>query len=755
MPRRNLYLQNTPLKEALDCYLASVRAHISPRHELIPTEDALGRVTTTPTYARISSPSYNAAAMDGITVVAARTVGASELNPLRLTAGTDYQVIDTGDPVNPPFDAVIMAEDVIELVTFDANGGGAASAGGTVAVGGAGGTVAVGGAAAAVATSTAASAAPIATAAPASASTATVEIIAAVAPWTNVRPIGEDFAQAEMLLPSHHVVRPVDIGLLLSGGITTLEVTARPHVAIIPTGTELIEPETAPHSTPSAHTPSAPQPAAARPCTPAPPSTYSAPPAPPSVRSTPPATSAAPAPGAIIDSNSRMIAALVQESGGTAHRLPIVADDYATLKATIAQAAATHDLVLVNAGSSAGTEDYTAPILRELGEVLIHGVAIKPGKPVILALVGGTPVIGLPGYPLATFFNFTIFVKPVMELFTKTPRANRAKIRATLAKRLVSSLKFREYVQVNVGLVGEKLIAAPLSRGSGVISSLVRADGYLVIDQNLEGLEAGTQVEVSLYRDLYEVTHTVLAIGSHDLALDIIADLMPHLHRHTHLSSTHVGSLAGLGALKRGEAHLAPCHLLDEVTGLYNIPTIQEIFADEPMALIKGLGRIQGLMVPPGNPLAIRGIKDLRRVSCINRQRGAGTRLLLDYRLKEAGIEPGAIKGYEREATTHMAVASAIAAGSADTGLGVQSAATALGLDFVEIGCEEYDFALPQSFLNLEHIQAFIAVLKSPELRTALEKLGGYNFAHTGEIILIPPLGKAYTGCAGRVEPPA
>ena len=641
MPRRNLYLTNTPLRQAFDTYMGQVQQLITPRVQNVLTQDALGRVTASPTYARISSPSYNAAAMDGIAVKAARTIGASEVNPLTLCVDQDYQVIDTGDPINPPYDAVIMAEDAIEMAEGQ------------------------------------------------------VQIIAAAAPWSNIRPIGEDFAQAEMILPSYHSIRPVDIGLLLSGGITTIPVTAQPTVAIIPTGSELVEPGETPGDQQES--------------------------------------------GHIIDSNSRMIAALVAESGGIPHRLPIIADDYQTLKHTIQKAVQDHDMVLINAGSSAGTEDYTAPILRELGEVIIHGVAIKPGKPVILALVDGKPVIGLPGYPLATFFNFNTFAKPIIELYTGMPRANRAKIKATLAKRLVSSLKFREYVQVNVGLVGDKLIAAPLSRGAGVISSLVRADGYLVIDQELEGLEAGATVEVNLYRDLYEVTHTVLAIGSHDLALDIIADLMPQLHPHMHLSSTHVGSLAGLNALLRGEAHLAPCHLLDEQSGTYNIPSIQELFPDEPMALIKGLKRIQGFMVPPGNPQNITCIEDLPGKDFINRQRGAGTRLLLDYRLKQAGINPTHIKGYDREATTHMAVASAVAAGSAQVGLGVQSAATALGLDFIELGKEEYDFALLQSSLDLEHVQAFISVLKSPELKTRLSQLGGYGFEDTGDIMLIEP----------------
>jgi putative molybdopterin biosynthesis protein len=565
MPRRDLHLESTPLAEALGTYLARASEHVTPRVESIATSDALDRVTATATFASVASPSCNTAAMDGIALESERTRAATELTPLRLRVGTDYQLIDTGDPLSPPYDAVVMTEDVSEIAE------------------------------------------------------GVVEIIAAAAPCANVRPIGEDFAQGEMLLPSYHIVRPVDICLLLSGGITSLAVTTQPTVAIIPTAPDgLVTLSKAKSLEGDMRTDQ---------------------------------DVAVPSPNTNSDPNSHMIAALVDESGGLPRRLPLVSDDYDTLKATIAEAVTTHDIVLINAGSSTGAEDYTASILRELGEVVIHGVAIKPGKPVILALVKGTPVIGLPGYPLATFFNFNTFAKPVMELFTGIPRANRAKIKATLAKRLTSSLEFREYVQVNVGLVGEKLIAAPLSRGSGVVSSLVRADGYLIIDQEIDTLAAGVQVEVNLYRDLYEVAHTVLAMGSHDLALDIVADLMPQLHSHAHLSSTHVGSRAGLNALKRGEAHIAPCCLLDRNTGSYNIPAIREVLGDEPMALIKGFQR--------------------------NR------------------------------------------------------------LDAPESGFEEYDFAIPQAFLDLEHVQAFIATLKSSELHARLAKIGGYGFDHTGEVVLL------------------
>lgn len=646
MPQRNLYLKNTSLQEAYDTYLERCKALVTPLVETIATETALGRVTVASVFAAISSPAYNAAAMDGIAVVAAATASAGETTPLTLAPGQGVFVhIDTGDPLLAPYDAVIMAEDVVEL-----------------------------------------------------GESGSIQLLAAAAPWQHVRPIGEDFAQGEMIVPSSHTVRPVDIGLLLSGGIFEVEVNAQPSVGIIPTGTELVDPDSL---------------------------------------ATNEIAAALSHPGTIIDSNSRMISALVREAGGSAHREPIAADDYESLKATIKNAVAKHDMVLINAGSSAGSEDFVAPILAELGEVIIHGVAIKPGKPVILALVEGKPVIGLPGYPLATFFNFNTFAAPVLDLYTQTPRARHPKLTAKLSKRIMSSLKYREYVQVNVGAVDDHMVAVPLSRGAGVISSLARADGYLIIEQHLEGIEAGDNVEVFLYHDLLEVTHTVLAVGSHDLAMDIIADLMQRSYPHMHLRSTHVGSLAGLNALARGEAHIAPTHLLDETTGTYNIPAVRVALGSEKCALIKGLGRVQGIMVTPGNPLGIRGVEDLVGVEYINRQRGAGTRVLFDYLLKEAGIAVSNIKGYEREGTTHMAVASAIAAGSADAGMGVYSAAKTLGLDFIEVGTEEYDFAIPQRFLDLPHIQAFRDVLMSEAFHTRLDELGGYGYEHAGEIVLL------------------
>lgn len=634
MGKRNLYLSNTPAAEALETYLAAL-GKITPKNEAVCASEALGRVTAQAVFARYNSPLYDSAAMDGIAVIAQHTAGARENNPVTLRPKTDFVPADTGDPVRPPYDAVIMAED-LEVV----NDG-------------------------------------------------TVVIRAAAAPWQHLRPVGEDIVCGEMILPSGHKIRPIDIGVLLSGGMTTLKVVARPKVAVFPTGTELIEPDVKPKE------------------------------------------------GDIVESNSHMLAALVLDEGGSPHRHAPLADEYGAIKQAVADALVDSDMVIINAGSSAGTEDYTVHVLRELGQVIVHGVAMKPGKPVVLAIVNGKPVIGLPGYPVSAYLAYKSFVSPLMKLFTGVDEQADEVVEAVISRRLVSSLKHREFVRVKVGRVGTKLVASPLARGAGAAMSLVRADGFCVIDQNSEGVEAGKKVMIHLIRPLSQLELTLVSIGSHDLILDIVADMMPEGPAKAHLSSAHVGSMAGLLALQRGEAHIAPIHLLDEQTGTYNIASVNAICKGRKMALIKGVGRTQGIMVKKGNPLAIQNVRDLVRARYINRQRGAGTRVLLDHKLKLAGVDPAGIEGYQREAATHMAVAASVASGSADAGLGVFSAASAMGLDFVPVGQEEYDFAVPVEFLQLPHIKAFIEVLESPQFKKQLDALGGYDAGCTGKIEII------------------
>ena len=635
MGKRNLYLKTTPVQEAIDIYRSEVEKRVELQYETIPVTESLNRITGKAVYAKYCSPLFNAAAMDGIAVNAAKTEGASEGTPVELVFGKDYQIIDTGDPIHEPYDAVIMAEDLLE--TEDEN---------------------------------------------------KVKIISPAVPWQHIRPVGEDIVVGEMILPGRHCIRPIDVGVLLSGGIVEIEVVKNPTVAIFPTGTEIIEPGTEPKD------------------------------------------------GDIIESNSRMFENMAKVQGAEAVRFETIPDDYERIRDAVKEAAEKFDMVIINAGSSAGTEDYTVHVLRELGEVIIHGVSIKPGKPVILAFVNNKPVIGLPGYPVSAYIGFENFVSPVLSYMGGRVEKKNKKVEAVISRRLVSSLKHKEYVRVKVGCVGDKIVAAPLARGAGAAMSLVRADGFCVIPQNSEGCEAGEKLEVELYRELEEIKNTAVVIGSHDLILDVMADMMPNHFPGMYLSSTHVGSMGGLMALKRGEAHIAPIHMLNEETGVYNVSYIEKMF-HEPVALIKGVGRVQGIMVKKGNPLHISSVEDLKKVRFVNRQRGAGTRMLLDFCLKERGIMPEEIRGYDREAATHMAVAALVAGESADAGLGIRSAALAMKLDFIEVGQEEYDFAVPEKYLELPYIRAFVQILKSEEFHKKLQELGGYTWERAGEIVTV------------------
>lgn len=642
MAKRNLYLKTTPVEESLKKYMEALEnessisgSGLEAKREWVSAYESLGRITCGPVFAKCCSPLFNAAAMDGIAVVSQNTKEARESAPLTLKRDVDYKVIDTGDPIKSPYDAVIMAEDVIEI---DED---------------------------------------------------TVQITESVPGWNHVRPIGEDIVAGEMILPTGHEIRPVDVGVLLASGNVKVEVFAKPRVGIIPTGTEIIAPDEEPKE------------------------------------------------GDIIDSNSGMFAAMVQEKGGIPTIYDIVDDDYEAIKEQVLNAVKEQDIVVVSAGSSAGTEDYTVHILREIGLVVIHGVAMKPGKPVILAIVEGKPVIGLPGYPVSAYLAFENFVYPVLERLSGQKAKQRKTVQAVVSRRMVSSLKHREYVRVKVGKVGDRFVASPQARGAGAAMSLVRADGFCVIPQSSEGYEAGENVDVELYHDVEEIETTLVSIGSHDLILDIISDMMSAKYGNLYMSSTHVGSMAGLMALKRKETIIAPTHLLDENTGIYNVSYMKKLFPGKKMALIKAVDRIQGIMVKKGNPLNILSVKDLTKVRYVNRQRGAGTRVLLDYLMKQEGIMPQDIDGYEKEAATHMAVAALVASAEIDAGMGVKSVADAMALDFIPVGVEEYDFALRAEDLELSQVKGLLEILKSSEFHKKLDELGGYGYEKSGNIVMI------------------
>jgi putative molybdopterin biosynthesis protein len=517
-----------------------------------------------------------------------------------------------------------------------------------------------------------------------------IEIISPSAPWQHVRMIGEDIVSTELILPENHRIRPVDIGALLSGGHVRIMVRRKPVVVIIPTGSEIVEPGSKLKK------------------------------------------------GDIIEYNSRVLSSLVREWGGEPLRVGPVTDDPEKIRQAILSGCGFGDLVVVNAGSSAGSEDFTASAIAGLGEVLLHGINIKPGKPVILGWVEGRPVLGIPGYPVSAYITFHLFARELVYGWQGLEAPEPEYVKARLSRQVASSLGQEEFLRVKLGKVGENLIATPVSRGAGVLMSLVRADGIVRIPAMSEGLGTRTETDVELLRDRRDIENTIVCIGSHDNALDILANILKRNFPRYSLSSAHVGSMGGLMALKKGEAHIAGTHLLDEKTGEYNISYIRKFLPDRKVRLINLVHRQQGLIVPKGNPKNIRGFDDLRRddIVFINRQPGAGTRLLTDKYLRELGISPGEVKGYDREEYTHMGVASAVLTGVADTGLGILASARALDLDFVPVAGERYDLAIPSEYLELDAVAALLDIIrKSSEFRAAVEALGGYDVSDMGEIM--------------------
>jgi putative molybdopterin biosynthesis protein len=551
-----------------------------------------------------------------------------------------------------------------------------------------------------------------------------IEIRASVPPWHHVRPMGEDMVATELVLPANHKLRPVDIGALAGAGNAEVSVYRRPKVAIIPTGSELIAVDLA--------------------------------------------IEAGLLPGQIIEYNSLVLAAQVENWGGIPTRWPIVPDKFEAIKKAVAQAAQSHDLILVNAGSSAGSEDYTAHVVKSLGKLLVHGVAVRPGHPVILGMIKPErddkvtkrpgdqdyqpdhlvtltsqhpviPIIGVPGYPVSAALTGEIFIEPLLARWRGQLPHEPATLEATLTRKLVSHTGDDDFVRVAVGKVGEKVMATPISRGAGVITSLVRADGLVRIPRFSEGADAGRKVTVQLYRTSSEIEKTIVAIGSHDLTLDLLAQFLAEQEGAWRLSSANVGSLGGLVALRRGEAHLGGSHLLDPETGVYNESYVRRYLPDQEVVLVSFVGREQGWIVPAGNPKDLTNWRDAANteIQIVNRQRGAGTRVLLDYELGKLGIAPEEVRGYDREEYTHLAVAAAVASGTADAGLGVFAAARALELDFVPLAHEEYQLVIPQPFYDSDLLKPLLDLLHDGGFRTAVAGLPGYDIKQMGQVVFL------------------
>ena len=632
--KRTVYLNMQPLAKAREILADRFDAKLT-KSETIPSRYASGRVTAEPVTARLSAPSFHAAAMDGLAVSARNTFGAADDNPITLDiAGGKAEFINTGYPMPDDYDAVVMIEHV--LMADDQQTG---------------------------------------------------LIRAPVYPWQNVRKVGEDIVATELLFPSHHQLAPPDVAALLTAGCAEVVVRKKPQITIIPTGSELVD------------------------------------------------LDGPPPPGKTIESNSAVLAGLADQAGAEPFVTPIIVDDYDNIKNHLQKAVQSDaDVVIINAGSSAGSADYTVDVIAELGEVLVHGVTIMPGKPTILGVINDKPVIGNPGYPVSAIISFEQFVIPLLARMQGMEPLEPNTVSAVLARDLPSRGGIEEFRRMVTGRIGNDLVTLPLKKGAGAITSLTRANSILRISPSSEGESRGSRVELELLRPKQVLENTILCTGSHDLCLDILHDLLKRSSPFS-LASNHVGSLGGILAIRDNMTLLAGSHLLDPESGDYNLSYIDRYLPERPIALITLVHREQGFMVQPGNPKNIRTVGDLLNdeVTMINRQAGSGTRVLLDHELAKADLDGDGINGYEAEEYTHMAVAVAVLSGKADTGPGILAAARALELDFVPITEERYDLIIPEEFLHLPAMQKVLGIINSDRFKEAVEARGGYSTRETGQ----------------------
>ena len=642
MSERTIYLEDVAVEVArarFDEALAQAGLR-NDRRETLVLDDALGRVTAAPAFARLSSPHYHACAMDGVAVNAKRTRGARETEPLVLEVGREAFFVDTGDALPDGTDAVIPVEEV------EARDDGR------------------------------------------------VAIRAAVAPFTHVRALGEDVVATEAVVAAGRTLEPADLAALAAAGRTKVEVVARPRVAVITTGGELVTPDIE-----------------------------------------------KPAAGQIVDSNAILLRACVRRYGGEPIAFERVPDDRARLVETVESAMATCDVVIVNAGSSAGSEDFTARVFSDVGDVVVHGVAIRPGHPLVLGVARqgkrAIPLFGIPGYPVSAAICADLFLRPLLERLGRRDAPDVREFEATVTRKIFSPLGEDEFVRAVAARVAGRVVATPLRRGAGVITSLSRANCMIVIPRFSEGVREGERVRARALRPLEVIERTLLAVGSHDVAIDLLAGRLAA--RGLDLVSANVGSIAGLATLGVGGTHIAGTHAIDPATGIYNDAAVRRYAPGMRVALVHFARRAQGLIVAAGNPLGVRSLGDVARLRArfVNRQKDAGTRMLLDVLLQREGIAAEAIEGYDRIEFTHTAVAALVADGSADCGLGVLAAARALGCDFIPIAEEPYELAIDASQLEDRRIAALLEELASGELRKDVEALGGYDASRSGDLRVI------------------
>lgn len=629
---RKIYLKKMDLDRALELYLSRLRetGFFQPRAEKIKVSEALDRVLARAVFALRSVPHYNSAAVDGIAVRSSDTVQASKHAPKRLDRD-HFAIVNTGQPIPEGFDAVIMIEDVHFLED------------------------------------------------------GSVEILEPVPSFHNVRTIGEDVVEYDMLFCRYHRLAPQDLSLLLAAGVFEVEVVKKPECVVVPTGDEIVDPSSELKE------------------------------------------------GSIPETNSILVKAFLERLGASVKVHDPLGDDPTKLASALQELLPTHDLVLFIGGSSAGQKDYVYRVLEKHGEVLVHGLSIRPGKPTILAIVEEKPVIGLPGFPASCFTVLERVVKPILQAWYRSSESDEDFLEAEVATRMFSSVGDDEFVRVMLAKVKDRYVCVPLKRGAATMSSLTKMDGTIVVPKGQEVIDEGKKVQVLLTASRKRIDNTVLFVGSNDPLIDRLSDLL--IERGLNLSVVNVGSLGGVRAIAKSYAHLAGVHLFDSESETYNLPFLRKMM--KHFVLVKFVKRLQGLVVQKGNPKSIKSLHDLARkdVKFVNRQKASGTRILLDYYLSKLGIDPRQINGYDKEELTHAAVALKIKRNLADVGLAVSYVAQLMDLDFVPLCWEEYDLLVLPEFLKDERFGIILDVMASSDFKNVVSESSGYDISDLGRVV--------------------
>lgn len=632
---RNVYLQVVEIEKALARVEESIDLQGLVKTELIPAQSAAHRVTAEPVWAKLSSPTYHSAAMDGVALRAEDTFKAREGRPVTLSPDRDFKWVNTGAPLPRDTDAVVMIEHVHILDSGE------------------------------------------------------IALEKSAFPWQHVRRIGEDIVASELLFPQNHEITAYDVGALLTAGIWEIPVLEKVCIAFIPTGDEVVDFVKKP----------------------------------------------IPEAGQVVESNSQVLASMARDWGADFRRYSPVPDDENRIGEAVDRAAreGAH-IVVLGAGSSAGSKDFTRKVMEKKGQVVVHGIKAMPGKPTVLGCSTENILIGAPGYPVSSIICFERILRPLVFKLQRRVAPERDRVEAVLTRRVASRPGMEEFVRVALGRVKDRFVATPLPRGAGMITSMTQAQGMVSVPADAEGLEEHTRVGAELLVPQKEIERTLVVVGSHDNTLDLLANELMGREEPIRTSSTHVGSLGGLVAIKEGNAHVAGTHLFDPQAEDFNFTFLDRYLPGVAVRLFNLAVRHQGLIVPRGNPKKIKGIADLQRedVSFINRQRGAGTRILLDYHLKKSGISPDEVKGYKNEEFTHMAVAVNVLSGIADCGLGISAAAKALDLDFLPLARERYDLLVSEEVLNDFKVRTLLDLLQKDRIKQKIEDLGGYETGLTG-----------------------